>query len=119
MFSGVHSRFREKVNGAPVVLTNSALQRICEGIGHSEARPDMEEYIPIIRQAIENPTFVKQSVKAKKRFCYYICFVGDFSHKNMHMKVVLEGKWYGKLNVVTAFFTPDINSKEKDIWSKN
>ena len=116
---GIHSRYTEPVENTAVILTQESLDAIITGFGHSEPRPHIEKYLPTIKIAIEQPMFVKQSIGRSNRHCHYACYVGDYAHRNQHMKVVLEKKWYGKMEVVTAFFTPDINSKEKEIWRKS
>jgi hypothetical protein len=117
--SGLHSEYIDKTKSRRVIMTNDSFESICKGFGHSKARPEIIKYLAEIRKAIENPTWVRKSAHHDKRFCYYAAYVGDFAHKNQHMKVVVHETWYSGLEIVTAYFTPDLNPKEKIIWPIN
>lgn len=82
--------------------------------GHLE----IETHFKTVREAIENPNEVRQDRNEDKRKCYYAWFSGDKDYSNQHMKVVLEHTWYGKIRVLTAYFTAFFPEGEETIWNK-
>ena len=82
--------------------------------GHSEVVTHLE----MVKQSIEIPDEVRQDKDYKNRKCYYAWFSGGLDYPMNHMKTVIERTWYGKLRVVTAYFTRYINGKEVTLWTK-
>jgi len=84
--------------------------------GHS-GHLEIESQFAIVKKAIENPDFVNQDKGYKNRKCYYAAS-GSIDFPNQFMKVVIEHTWYGKIKVVTAYFTENFSNSEKNIWNK-
>ena len=82
------------------------------------SHPEVGTHFEVIKKAIESPDEVKQDTAYSNRKCYYAWFSGDGTYQNQHMKVVLKERFYGKVIVITAYFTPRFKEGEKTIWSK-
>lgn len=86
--------------------------------GHS-GHVEIDTHFAIVRQAIETPDFVKQDRGYKNRKCYYLAFCGGRDFPNHHMKVVLVTNLFGRIKVLTAYFTDYFPQGETTIWTKS
>ncbi|HEC32942.1 MAG TPA: hypothetical protein ENI63_01625 [Candidatus Kaiserbacteria bacterium] len=82
--------------------------------------PEVTSHFKELTVAVERPFCVYEDLKRSDRYCYYNVFSGDHKYPNMHMKVVIEESYFGKLRVITAYF--DSNIKESNsgklLWSR-
>ena len=112
--------FTEGRNKRKVVWFKSDYEIIRDGHGesHTASHPEVETHFEVVKKAIEATDAVKQDTAYKNRKCYYTWFTGDGTYKNQHMKVVLKERFYGKLIVITAYFTPRFKEGEITIWNR-
>ena len=111
--------FKEVMKGEKVLWFKKDFENVRDGINHSSGHPEVETHIDVIKKAIENSDEVRIDRDNQKRKCYYAWFSGDRDYPNSHMKAVIEETWYGKLTVVTAYFTQRLVANEQTIWNKN
>ena len=110
--------FKEGMSGDTVVWFQEDFEAVRDGKKGHNAHPEVVSHLHIVKQTIEHPDEVRQDRGHTNRQCFYSRFSGDSVYKNQHMKVVIEQTWYGKLRVLTAYFTQNINSGEETIWTK-
>lgn len=111
-------RFVEGMGKKPVVWYEHDYLSVKDGLNGHTGHPEVESHLHIIKSAIENPNEVRQDVDCDSNKCYYSWFAGDHEYPNNHMKVVLGRNFFGKIVVVTAYFTSYFKKGEKTIWSK-
>jgi len=111
-------RFTEGMHKESVVWFKEDFYAVLKGKKDHNQHLEVESHFDIVKQAIEEPNEVRQDKDYSNRKCYYAWFSGGRDFPNQHMKVVLEHTWYGKIRVLTAYFTSGLNSGEKTIWSK-
>lgn len=111
-------RFIEGMNQEPVVWFEEDYSAAKNGEKHHSGHPEIGTHFDVIKEAIENPDEVRQDRNEDKRKCYYARFAGDKTYTNQYMKVVLEHTWYGKIRVLTAYFTAHFPLGEETIWSR-
>lgn len=114
----VAHNFTEGMDNEPVVWFEKDYVAARDGEDGHTGHSEIETHLHVIKQAIENPNEVRQDKDYPKRKCYYSWFSGGRGFPNHHMKVVLESTWYGKIRVVTAYFTLDLDTREQTIWTK-
>lgn len=111
--------FVEGMASKMVVWYRKDFESIRDGAdGKHTGHPELDTHFHVIKRAIETPNEVRQDKNYPDRKCYYAWFTGDNVYKNMHMKAVLGRTFWGKLTVVTAYFTAGLSPQEQTIWTK-
>ena len=111
----VFQKYVEGMNKDDVIWYQNDYDAVKNGNKH-HAHPEVVSHLGVIRKAIETPNEVRQDKDSSNKRCYYAWFSGDKTYPNNHMKVVIALTWYGKLKVVTAYFTNHLSSNEQTIW---
>ena len=91
-------------------------EAVLSGDGHHQ-HLEVQSHITVVKRAIENPDQIN---KGNRGWYYYAWFAGDRNYPNAHMKVVIRRTLlgYGRLKIVTAYFTSSFGSSEETIWTK-
>jgi hypothetical protein len=112
--------FHDVLTGGHIVWYQDSYSRYILGTGHSTARPDIGEYIDVIRQAVENPSNITEDRDYPDRTCYYLWFTGNKDYPTSpHMKVVVGKSLLWGKEIITCYFTAYAGSREKQIpWIK-
>jgi hypothetical protein len=106
---------------AKVVWYEDNYLAVRDGTDGHHAHKEVETHLHIVKQAIEDPNQVNKKVNKRgkgKGNCYYAWFSGGNAYPNHHMKAVVRKTIFGKLKVVTAYFTLSFSQGETMIWKK-
>lgn len=99
------------VRGRTIALDRDQwIRHICD------EHPELSGYLDAIRKTLEQPLFVMDDTGNIDRKNYYRPWVLDAPFNNMYLKVCVHFEENKPGFVVTAYPTPDIKTRERQIW---
>lgn len=81
-----------------------------------DEHPELTDNLDAVRKTIEQPLFIMDDTGDADRQNYYLPWVLQAPYNNMYLKVCVHFDEDQPGFVVTAYPTPDIKSRERQIW---